>query len=99
MYPAPGDTEITQDLLWLLIFLQKLASALALLCSTCVLFSFFSNALVLAGHKPGADVGPLISPQAKQRVEELVESGVKEGARVSYICKPHSTWSSKLTRV
>ncbi|XP_065195085.1 methylmalonate-semialdehyde/malonate-semialdehyde dehydrogenase [acylating], mitochondrial-like [Sycon ciliatum] len=33
-----------------------------------------------AGHKPGADLGPVISPQAKQRVEELVESGVKEGA-------------------
>ena len=31
------------------------------------------------GHEPGTDVGPLISPAAKQRVEHLVESGVKEG--------------------
>ncbi|KAF6022856.1 ALDH6A1 [Bugula neritina] len=35
---------------------------------------------VTAGHEPGADIGPLISPQAKQRVLDLVESGVKQGA-------------------
>ncbi|XP_046582024.1 LOW QUALITY PROTEIN: probable methylmalonate-semialdehyde dehydrogenase [acylating], mitochondrial [Haliotis rubra] len=35
---------------------------------------------VNAGHEPGADLGPLISPEAKKRVLDLVESGVKEGA-------------------
>jgi len=34
---------------------------------------------VNAGHEPNADLGPLISPQAKQRVCDLIESGVKEG--------------------
>ncbi|CAI9567216.1 unnamed protein product [Staurois parvus] len=35
---------------------------------------------VNAGDQPGADLGPLISKTAKQRVCSLVESGVKEGA-------------------
>ena len=34
------------------------------------------------GHEPGADLGPLISPQAKQRVCDLVQSGVDEGAEL-----------------
>ena len=37
-----------------------------------------------------ADLGPLISPQAKNRVEELIQSAVDEGAEVRYnilICK------------
>uniref|UniRef100_A0A8C9VAL7 Methylmalonate-semialdehyde/malonate-semialdehyde dehydrogenase [acylating], mitochondrial n=1 Tax=Scleropages formosus TaxID=113540 RepID=A0A8C9VAL7_SCLFO len=35
---------------------------------------------VNAGDQPGADVGPLITPQAKARVESLIQSGVDEGA-------------------
>lgn len=35
-----------------------------------------------AGHLPGVDLGPLISPQAKQRCLDLIESGVKEGANL-----------------
>ncbi|XP_026668689.1 probable methylmalonate-semialdehyde dehydrogenase [acylating], mitochondrial [Ceratina calcarata] len=35
---------------------------------------------VNAGSVPGTDLGPVISPQSKQRICELVESGVKEGA-------------------
>ncbi|XP_043476479.1 probable methylmalonate-semialdehyde dehydrogenase [acylating], mitochondrial isoform X2 [Leptopilina heterotoma] len=35
---------------------------------------------VNAGHIPGADLGPVISPQSKKRICELVESGVKDGA-------------------
>ncbi|XP_039597696.1 methylmalonate-semialdehyde dehydrogenase [acylating], mitochondrial [Polypterus senegalus] len=35
---------------------------------------------VNAGDQPGADLGPLISPQAKKRVNELIQSGVEEGA-------------------
>lgn len=35
---------------------------------------------VNAGHEPGADLGPLITPQAKERVCELIQSGVDEGA-------------------
>ncbi|XP_049874805.1 probable methylmalonate-semialdehyde dehydrogenase [acylating], mitochondrial [Pectinophora gossypiella] len=37
---------------------------------------------VNAGHVPGTDVGPVISPAAKQRILKLVESGVKEGAKL-----------------
>ncbi|XP_071442058.1 probable methylmalonate-semialdehyde/malonate-semialdehyde dehydrogenase [acylating], mitochondrial [Hetaerina americana] len=36
---------------------------------------------VSAGHIPGADLGPVISPQAKERIVGLVESGIKEGAK------------------
>lgn len=35
---------------------------------------------VNAGHVPGADLGPVISPQSKSRILELVESDVKDGA-------------------
>ncbi|XP_061389822.1 probable methylmalonate-semialdehyde/malonate-semialdehyde dehydrogenase [acylating], mitochondrial [Musca vetustissima] len=37
---------------------------------------------VNAGHVPGADLGPVISAQSKQRIHELVESGVKQGAKL-----------------
>lgn len=37
---------------------------------------------VNAGHMPDADLGPVISPQAKQRILQLVESGVKQGAKL-----------------
>lgn len=37
---------------------------------------------VNAGHIAGTDVGPVISPAAKERIEYLVESGVKEGAKL-----------------
>lgn len=36
----------------------------------------------LPGDQPGADVGPLISPEAKARVESLIQSGVDEGAKL-----------------
>lgn len=34
------------------------------------------------GDQPGSDVGPLISPEAKARVEHLIQSGVDEGAKL-----------------
>ncbi|XP_026481942.1 probable methylmalonate-semialdehyde dehydrogenase [acylating], mitochondrial [Ctenocephalides felis] len=37
---------------------------------------------VNAGHVPGTDLGPVISPQAKERIHKLIESGVKEGAKL-----------------
>jgi malonate-semialdehyde dehydrogenase (acetylating)/methylmalonate-semialdehyde dehydrogenase len=37
---------------------------------------------VSAGHEASADLGPLISKRAKERVLELVESGVNEGAKL-----------------
>lgn len=40
----------------------------------------YFDCLLLLGDQPGTDVCPLISPQAKQRVIDLVESGVREGA-------------------
>lgn len=36
---------------------------------------------VNAGHIAGTDVGPVISPQAKKRIHDLIESGIKEGAK------------------
>lgn len=35
---------------------------------------------VNAGHEPNTDIGPVISPRAKARVIELINSGVEEGA-------------------
>lgn len=37
---------------------------------------------VNAGFEPGADLGPVISPQAKERIEALIRSGVDEGAEL-----------------
>ncbi|UVJ44621.1 CoA-acylating methylmalonate-semialdehyde dehydrogenase [Pseudomonas sp. LS1212] len=37
---------------------------------------------VNAGSEPGTDVGPLISKRAKERVLGLIESGVREGAKL-----------------
>ena len=33
---------------------------------------------VSAGHEQGTDVGPVISPESKERVERLIESGIKQ---------------------
>ena len=41
----------------------------------------FSKTLCL-GHQPGADLGPVISPHAKERICNLVQSGADEGAKV-----------------
>ena len=40
---------------------------------------------VSGGTEKGADLGPLITPEAKQRVLDLVQSGVDEGAKVSLV--------------
>jgi malonate-semialdehyde dehydrogenase (acetylating)/methylmalonate-semialdehyde dehydrogenase len=37
---------------------------------------------VNAGTEKGADLGPVISKQAKGRIESLIEQGVKEGAKL-----------------
>jgi len=37
---------------------------------------------VNAGHEPDADVGPVISPQSKKRILDLIQSGVDEGANI-----------------
>jgi len=34
------------------------------------------------GHEADADLGPLISPAAKKRVCDLIQSGIDEGAEV-----------------
>jgi len=38
---------------------------------------------VTEGTQAGADLGPLISPQAKQRVIEIINDSVKQGARIA----------------
>lgn len=35
------------------------------------------------GFEEGADLGPLITPQSKQRVERLIQSGIDEGATLA----------------
>ena len=37
---------------------------------------------VNAGHVPGTDIGPMISPAAKQRLHQIVDASVKQGARL-----------------
>jgi len=37
---------------------------------------------VNGGKEPGADVGPLISPEARERVVRLIQSGVDQGAKL-----------------
>jgi len=37
---------------------------------------------VTQGGQPGADVGPVISPQSKERIEKLIQSGADEGAKI-----------------
>ncbi|XP_018321364.1 probable methylmalonate-semialdehyde dehydrogenase [acylating], mitochondrial [Agrilus planipennis] len=36
---------------------------------------------VSAGYEPGADIGPVISPQAKSKIVDLITSGIKQGAK------------------
>ena len=50
-----------------------------------------------SGDQPGADLGPLISPQAKERVCKLVQSGVDDGASVRVIV--HSRTSTSVCTV
>jgi len=40
-----------------------------------------SKLKVNAGHEPGADLGPVISPQSKQRITNIVSTSIKEGAK------------------
>uniref|UniRef100_A0A1B6CH18 Probable methylmalonate-semialdehyde/malonate-semialdehyde dehydrogenase [acylating], mitochondrial n=1 Tax=Clastoptera arizonana TaxID=38151 RepID=A0A1B6CH18_9HEMI len=37
---------------------------------------------VNAGDQPGCDLGPVISPQAKERILSLIQSGVDDGAKL-----------------
>ena len=41
-----------------------------------------SELQVSEGTVPGTDVGPMISPAAKERAFDLIESGVKDGAEL-----------------
>ena len=36
----------------------------------------------VTGHLADADLGPVISPEAKKRICNLVQSGIDEGARI-----------------
>lgn len=46
------------------------------------IISVLFSKMLCVGHQPGADLGPVISPQAKERISNLVQSGVNEGAKV-----------------
>ena len=45
-----------------------------------VLQDTFLQLVLCVGHLPDADLGPVISPQAKQRICDLVQSGIDQGA-------------------
>lgn len=45
------------------------------------LISKAKNLKVSAGHEPGTDVGPVITQESKKRVEDLIESGIQQGAQ------------------
>jgi len=42
---------------------------------------------VSAGHEEGAEVGPLISPEAKARVERLIQSGADQVPAHERMCR------------
>jgi acyl-CoA reductase-like NAD-dependent aldehyde dehydrogenase len=44
---------------------------------TCLSFPYLS-----LGHEPDADLGPVISPESKKRICDLIQSGVTEGATI-----------------
>ena len=41
-----------------------------------------SKLKVTAGHEPGADIPPVISPESKNRITSLIGSAEKEGATI-----------------
>lgn len=43
-------------------------------------FTIINILFECSGNVPGTDLGPVISPQSKQRILSLVQSGVDEGA-------------------
>ena len=43
-----------------------------------VLLSKAKALKVSAGHEPGTDVGPVISPESKKRVEDLIHSATQQ---------------------
>jgi len=36
--------------------------------------------MLLAGHEPNTDIGPVISQQSKERIHRLIQSAVDQGA-------------------
>ena len=36
--------------------------------------------MLIEGHEAAADLGPVISPEAKQRIHDLIQSAVDQGA-------------------
>ena len=66
-----------------------------------------ANALNMnGGFEEGADLGPVISPQAKQRIEDLIGSAEEEGATIVLDGRgkkpekyPNGNWVSRLTEM
>lgn len=46
------------------------------------LIKYTQNLKINAGHVPGTDIGPVISPESKQRIHNLIESAAKDGANI-----------------
>lgn len=38
--------------------------------------------MFVLGHEPNTDVGPVISPEAKNKILSLIQSGIDEGANI-----------------
>jgi len=46
---------------------------------------------VNAGHEPGTDVGPVISPQAKERILQLIDAGIKQVSATLFLLTTNLT--------
>lgn len=51
-------------------------------CSPYHEYHSYNCIVYYVGDQPGADIGPMISPAAKQRAIDLVQSGVDQGAEL-----------------
>ena len=38
--------------------------------------------ILVAGHEPSTDIGPVISPASKERIERLIQTAVDQGAHL-----------------
>ena len=48
-----------------------------------IILLLFSIRFYFTGDQKDTDVGPLITPAAKERCERLIQSGIDQGANVS----------------
>lgn len=55
-----------------------------------------SKLKVSAGIEPGADLGPVISKNAKKRILSLIESGIKEVSMIKMLSSDSGTYTGTI---